>query len=220
MGINHDKIVSYLDSLILPRDEAITKMEKLAEKENVPIMDLIGMETLLQLLRLSSPKRILEIGAAIGYSSIRMATALPDAKVVTIERDEIRYEQAVKHIKETGLSENIQLVFGDALEVFEHIEKEGPYDFIFIDAAKGQYEKFFTMYEPLLAENGVIITDNVLFKGLVAEAHETVEPKRIRNLVKKIDHFNQWLMNHPDYVTSILPVGDGIAISKRRGEKR
>ncbi|MGM0835850.1 MAG: O-methyltransferase [Bacillota bacterium] len=218
--MNHEKIVSYLDSLILPRDEAITKMEKLAEKENVPIMDLVGMETLLQLLRLSSPKRILEIGAAIGYSSIRMATALPDAKVVTIERDEVRYEQAVKHIKETGLTENIQLVFGDALEVFELIEKEGHYDFIFIDAAKGQYEKFFTMYEPLLAENGVIITDNVLFKGLVAEAHDTVEPKRIRNLVKKIDHFNQWLMKHPDYVTSILPVGDGIAISKRRGEKR
>ncbi|WP_263629486.1 O-methyltransferase [Bacillus tianshenii] len=219
MGINHDKIISYLDSLILPRDEVITKMEKLAVKENVPIMDLVGMETLLQLLRLSGPKRILEIGAAIGYSSIRMATALPDAKVVTIERDEVRFKQAVEHIKEAGCTEQIQLVFGDALEVFGEIEKEGQYDFIFIDAAKGQYEKFFTMYEPLLAENGVIITDNVLFKGLVAEMHETIEPKRIRNLVKKIDHFNHWLMNHPDYVTSILPVGDGIAISKRRGER-
>ncbi|MCA1318833.1 O-methyltransferase [Bacillus tianshenii] len=217
--MNHDKIISYLDSLILPRDEVITKMEKLAVKENVPIMDLVGMETLLQLLRLSGPKRILEIGAAIGYSSIRMATALPDAKVVTIERDEVRFKQAVEHIKEAGCTEQIQLVFGDALEVFGEIEKEGQYDFIFIDAAKGQYEKFFTMYEPLLAENGVIITDNVLFKGLVAEMHETIEPKRIRNLVKKIDHFNHWLMNHPDYVTSILPVGDGIAISKRRGER-
>lgn len=219
MGINQNKVVSYLDSLILPRNEIVTKMEKLAEKEFVPIMDLVGMEALLQLLRLSRPKRILEIGAAIGYSAIRMAQTLPETQIVTIERDEVRYQQAKGHVEEAGHTQQIQLIFGDALEVFEQVEAQGPYDLIFVDAAKGQYERFFTMYEPLLAKNGVIITDNVLFKGLVAEEQELVEPKRIRNLVKKIDHYNRWLMKHPNYVTSILPVGDGIAISKRRGEE-
>jgi predicted O-methyltransferase YrrM len=218
LGASENKVIAYLDALILPRNEEVTKMEKLAEKDNVPIMDLVGMETLLQLLRLSKPKRILEIGAAIGYSAIRMSQALPEAAIVTIERDETRYQQAKEHIENTGLDKRIQLILGDALEVFNQVEQEAPYDLIFVDAAKGQYERFFTMYEPLLAKDGVIITDNVLFRGLVAADHETIEPKRIRNLVKKIDRYNKWLMEHPDYMTAILPVGDGIAISKKRGE--
>lgn len=220
MEANENKVITYLNNLTPPRNELISKMENLAQKENVPIMDLVGMETLLQLLRLSMPKRILEIGAAIGYSAIRMAQALPEVTIVTIERDEHRYLQAKEHIEQAGLQDRIQLIFGDALEVFDQVEKEAPFDFIFVDAAKGQYERFFTMYETLLNEAGIIITDNVLFRGMVAEDHESIEPKRIRNLVKKIDKYNRWLMEHPDYITTILPVGDGIAISKKRGEER
>lgn len=219
MEANENKVITYLDSLVPTRNDLVTKMEKLAQLENVPIMDLVGMETLLQLLRLSQPRRILEIGAAIGYSAIRMAQAIPDVTIVTIERDEHRYQQAKQHIAEAGLSERIELIFGDALEVQAQIAQQGPFDLIFVDAAKGQYERFFTMYEPLLNDLGVIITDNVLFRGLVAENQETIEPKRIRNLVKKIDSYNRWLMEHPDYITTILPVGDGIAISKKRGER-
>ncbi|WP_237663711.1 O-methyltransferase [Sutcliffiella horikoshii] len=219
MEANENKVITYLDSLVPTRNDLVTKMEKLAQLENVPIMDLVGMETLLQLLRLSQPRRILEIGAAIGYSAIRMAQAIPDVTIVTIEREEHRYQQAKQHIAEAGLSERIELIFGDALEVQAQIAQQGPFDLIFVDAAKGQYERFFTMYEPLLNDLGVIITDNVLFRGLVAENQETIEPKRIRNLVKKIDSYNRWLMEHPDYITTILPVGDGIAISKKRGER-
>ncbi|TYS59166.1 O-methyltransferase [Sutcliffiella horikoshii] len=220
MEANENKVISYLNTLTPQRIELVSNMEKLAEKENVPIMDLVGMETLLQLLRLSAPKRILEIGAAIGYSAIRMAQALPEATIVTIERDEHRYLQAKSHIEHAGLQDRIHLIFGDALEVLDQVKKEAPFDFIFVDAAKGQYERFFTMYETLLNEMGIIITDNVLFRGMVAEDHELIEPKRIRNLVKKIDRYNRWLMEHPDYITTILPVGDGIAISKKRGEER
>ncbi|UAL46263.1 O-methyltransferase [Sutcliffiella horikoshii] len=219
MEANENKIITYLNTLTPQRNELVSKMEKLAEKENVPIMDLVGMETLLQLLRLSTPKRILEIGAAIGYSAIRMSQALPEVTIVTIERDEHRYLQAKAHIEQAGLQDRIQLILGDALEVLAQVEKEAPFDFIFVDAAKGQYERFFTMYETLLNEAGIIITDNVLFRGMVAEDHELIEPKRIRNLVKKIDRYNRWLMEHPDYITTILPVGDGIAISKKRGEE-
>ncbi|WP_404443922.1 O-methyltransferase [Sutcliffiella horikoshii] len=220
MEANENKVITYLNILTPPRNELVSNMEKLAEKENVPIMDLVGMETLLQLLRLSMPKRILEIGAAIGYSAIRMAQALPEVSIVTIERDEQRYLQAKAHIGQAGLEDRIELIFGDALEVLDQVEKEAPFDFIFVDAAKGQYERFFTMYETLLNQDGIIITDNVLFRGMVAEDHEALEPKRIRNLVKKIDRYNRWLMEHPAYITTILPVGDGIAISKKRGEER
>ncbi|WP_226680180.1 O-methyltransferase [Sutcliffiella horikoshii] len=216
MEANENKVITYLNNLTPTRNELVSKMENLARKENVPIMDLVGMETLLQLLRLSMPKRILEIGAAIGYSAIRMAQALPEVTIVTIERDEHRYLQAKEHIEKAGLQDRIQLIFGDALEVFDRVDKEAPFDFIFVDAAKGQYERFFTMYETLLNEAGIIITDNVLFRGMVAEDHESIEPKRIRNLVKKIDKYNRWLMEHPDYITTILPVGDGVAISKKK----
>ncbi|WP_404458722.1 O-methyltransferase [Sutcliffiella horikoshii] len=219
MEANENKIITYLNTLTPQRNELVSKMEKLAGKENVPIMDLVGMETLLQLLRLSTPKRILEIGAAIGYSAIRMAQAIPEVTILTIERDEHRYLQAKAHIEQAGLQDRIQLILGDALEVSDQVEKEAPFDFIFVDAAKGQYERFFTMYETLLNEAGIIITDNVLFRGMVAEDHDSIEPKRIRNLVKKIDRYNRWLMEHPDYITTILPVGDGIAISKKRGEE-
>lgn len=148
-----------------------------------------------------------------------MAEALPYTTIVTIERDEQRFHQAKAHIKEAGLEDRIHLIFGDALEVLDTVKKHAPFDLIFVDAAKGQYERFFSMYETCLTHSGTIITDNVLFRGLVAEDINTIEPKRIKNLVKKIDRYNHWLMNHPDYQTTILPVGDGIAISMKRGDK-
>mgnify|MGYP005755757715 CR=1 FL=1 len=220
MDIQKQEVVSYLQSLIAPRNELITQMEILAEEKAVPIMDIVGMETLLQLLRLHQPKKILEIGTAIGYSAIRMAEAIPDVTIVTVERDEERYNLAVQFVKEAALQDRIHLVLGDALEEHSDVMNAAPYDFLFVDAAKGQYERFFKMYEKLLKPDGVIITDNVLYKGLVATDYSNLQPRRKKSLVKKIDHFNQWLMNHPDYITTILPVGDGIAISKRRGEMK
>ncbi|WP_227521447.1 MULTISPECIES: O-methyltransferase [Bacillus] len=209
-----EKIISYLESLINEREPLLNKMEQLAKEEQVPIMDLVGMETLLQLLRIQQPKKILEIGTAIGYSAIRMAKTIENAEIVTIERDEKRYGQAEQFAKEAKLEDRLHFIFGDATETHELIEKMAPYDVIFVDAAKGQYERFFTMYEKYLAPTGIIVTDNVLFKGLVAENIEEIEPKRIKNLVKKIDKFNRWLMENEKYDTAILPVGDGIAISK------
>jgi predicted O-methyltransferase YrrM len=106
------------------------------------------------------------------------------------------------------------LIKGDALEIEDQVKKHAPFDAIFIDAAKGQYKRFFEIYANYLSEDGIIITDNVLFKGLVSEPN--IENKRIRSLVKKINEFNTWLMSHPHYYTVILPVGDGVAISKKR----
>lgn len=177
-------------------------------------MELAGIEALLQLLRIQDSKKILEVGTAIGYSALRMAEALPNASIVTIERDLERIQCAEEYMSRSKHGKQILLIKGDALEVEEIVSGQAPYDAIFVDAAKGQYQKFFEMYSKYLSDNGMIITDNVLFKGLVAESE--IESKRIRNLVKKIDGFNQWLMNHPDFHTVILPVGDGIAISKKK----
>lgn len=210
----NEELQTYIEKKIPTRATLLQEMEKFAAEQNVPIMELIGIEALLQILRIHRPQTILEVGTAIGYSALRMSLALPNTKIITIERDEERAQLAESYIERAGVKDKILLIKGDALEVEEEIKDFGPFDAIFIDAAKGQYQKFFEMYSKLLNDNGIILTDNILFKGLVC--HDHIENKRIRSLVKKIDQFNDWLMNHPDYDTAIFPVGDGIAISKKR----
>jgi predicted O-methyltransferase YrrM len=210
----NEKLHSYIDGLIPARNLLLTEMERYASEHHVPIMELAGIETMLQLLRIQHTQKILEVGTAIGYSALRMVTALPDAYVFTIERDIDRIQVAKEFIKRSEMDTRITLIEGDALEVEEIVCGHATFDAIFIDAAKGQYKKFFEIYEKYLSPDGIIITDNVLFKGLVAETE--IESKRTRNLVKKIDEFNHWLLNHSDYDSVILPVGDGIAISKRK----
>lgn len=212
-----EKIAQYWQSLLPEKPLFIQEMEQLAKEEHVPIMELAGIETMLQFMRIQKPKKILEIGTAIGYSAIRMAEANERAEIITIERDEARYRQAIQFIQRAGLENRICVLLGDALELAAKVGKMGPYDAIFIDAAKGKYKKFFEIYTPYLVKNGVVYSDNVLFKGLVAQA--VIEKKRIRQLASKIRQYNQWLMNHPLFSTVILPVGDGLAISIYRGEK-
>lgn len=210
----NQELQKYIENKIASRNELLQEMEAFAHQENVPIMELIGIEALLQILRIQRPKALLEVGAAIGYSALRMSYACPDCTIITIERDEERAKLAEQFIERAGKSKDIILIKGDALEVSETVKGFGPFDVIFIDAAKGQYQRFFEIYSNFLNDNGIIITDNILFKGLVAS--EQIEMKRTRQLVKKIDAFNDWLMNNENYDTAILPVGDGIAISKKR----
>ncbi|MEQ7682474.1 MULTISPECIES: O-methyltransferase [Bacillus] len=216
MNDRYEQINEYINAMLKPRPDKVKKLEAYAKEHHVPIMEEAGIEVLLQMLSIQQAKNILEIGAAIGYSAIRMALELPDANIYTIERDDKRYEVAVNNIKDFEMENRVHVMHGDALELSESVRVTAPYDAIFIDAAKGQYTNFFELYEPMLAPDGVIFTDNVLFKGLVAQNHSDIEPKRRRKLVEKIDQYNQWLMNRPDYQTVILPVGDGIAISKKK----
>lgn len=207
-------VEQYIEGMIPQRSEFFQRIEKYAHEHQVPIMERTGIEALLQLLRIGQPQSILEVGTAIGYSALRMADAVPTAQIVTIERDKERYAQAEHYFAQTDLAKNIQLIKGDALEVEAEVKDLALFDVIFIDAAKGQYKKFFEIYSQYLSEDGIIITDNVLFKGLVCEPE--IENRRIRSLVKKINEFNHWLMSNKDYYTVILPVGDGVAISKKR----
>jgi predicted O-methyltransferase YrrM len=209
-----EKLHSYIEELVQNRSNLFEEMEQYARTHQVPIMELSGIETILQILRISQPKKILEVGTAIGYSALRMATVLPDTTIVTIERDSERYTVAEEYIKRANKDHQISIIKGDALEIEPLVETFGLFDAIFIDAAKGQYKKFFEMYSKYLGEQGLIITDNVLFKGLVCE--DTIESKRLRSLVSKIKDFNKWLMEHSEYDSVIIPVGDGVAISKKR----
>jgi predicted O-methyltransferase YrrM len=220
VGGKNMSIDEYLQSLIPKRNGLIAAMEEYARLHNVPIMEPEGIEALLQILRLKNPQAILEVGAAIGYSALRMAEALPDVKIVTIERDEERIGLAKENIGKACAQDQVTLIEGDALEVTESIKEYGTFDAIFIDAAKGQYRKFFELYEPFLNDSGIIVTDNVLFKGLVAVPEEEIELRRIRSLVRKIKEYNVWLHEHPDYDTVILPIGDGVAISKHKGKQQ
>ena len=212
--LKKDKVDIYIESLIAKRPAFFLEMELYADENKIPIMEISGMEAMIQFLRIKQPKKILEIGTAIGYSALRMAHALPNTKIVTIERDEERAHLADQYFQQFDHNGQIHLVKGDALEAEELARNYGPYDAVFIDAAKGQYKKFFELYSRFVNEQGIIITDNVLFKGLVAE--EAIQHKRTDQLVKKIKVFNEWLMSQPDYYTIILPVGDGVAISQKR----
>ncbi|MCB5235708.1 MULTISPECIES: O-methyltransferase [Niallia] len=213
--MQNKQLLDYMENLIPARSNQISEIEQYAKENEVPIMELIGIEALLQLLRIQQPKKILEVGTAIGYSALRMAEVLPSSQIITIERDEQRHLVAKENVKKLKRESQIVLLYGDALELESIVKQYGPFDAIFIDAAKGQYQKFFDLYSQFLTNDGIVYTDNILFHGLVAE--EEIDSRNLRQLVRKIRNYNQWLMENQDYHTAILPVGDGIAISKKRG---
>lgn len=210
----NEELQNYIDSFIQPRDGIFFEMEEYAKLHGVPIMEPAGIETMLQLLRIQQPESILEVGTAIGYSAMRMASALPKSHIITMERDEDRCQLAAEYMKRAGMQEQITLMKGDALELEAEAAVHAPFDAIFIDAAKGQYKRFFERYSRYLKPGGIIITDNILFKGLVY--NQEAASKRARNLAKKIDEFNRWLVANEEYDTIILPIGDGVAVSKMR----
>ncbi|QHE53079.1 O-methyltransferase [Pontibacillus sp. HMF3514] len=205
---------TYLMKTLDEPDEHIQQLQTYAQDHRVPIMEPLGIEFLEQLIRMKQPKRILEIGAAIGYSAIRMAQCYPHSEIVTVEREEQRYHEAVQNIQDAQLENRIKVVFGDALEVSDDLLSQGPYDVLFIDAAKGQYQRFFELFTPSLAKDGVIISDNVLFKGYVADNPNDGSNKA--KIARKIEAYNEWLIQHPDFKTNIVPIGDGVAISTKR----
>ncbi|SDC19161.1 O-methyltransferase [Shouchella lonarensis] len=212
----NNRVKGYVESWIPDRVPLLQEMERVAKVENVPIMELISLEMMLSHLLLQQPKRILEIGTAIGYSAIRMALAIPSAHIVTIERDPVRFAQAEGFVTEAKLQDRITLIHADATEAVNQVVHFQPFDVLFIDAAKGQYRTFFEQYEPFVKAGGVIWSDNVLFRGLVAVADEEISEKRLRPLVKKIRHYNEWLMKHPTYETRVYPIGDGVACSVKK----
>ena len=186
----------------------IEELEKYARDKHVPIMLKDGITFLTDYIKKNNIKRILEIGCAIGYSSINMALVSDDIKITTIERDQKMYDKAIKNIEAFNLGNRIDVIFGDALDV----EIDGTYDLIFIDAAKSQYIKFFEKFKYNLDENGVIVTDNLEFHGLVKDSSNC--SRNTKQLVNKIKKYVEFLKNNEEFETEFLSIGDGISISK------
>ena len=184
-------------------------IEYYAKSNNIPIMLKDGINFLTEYIKNNNIKKILEIGSAIGYSAIKMALVSCDIQVTTIERDKSMYDEAIKNISEMELNNQINVIFDDALNV----ELNEKYDLIFIDAAKSQYIKFFNKFKDNLAENGVIITDNLSFHGLVIDSSNC--SRNTKQLVKKIRKYIDFLKSNEEFETELLSLGDGISISKK-----
>ena len=191
----------------------IKDLKEYAEVNNVPIMQEDGIDFLTTFIIKKQIKNVLEIGTAIGYSAIMMARADKDVHVTTIERDETRYMEALKNIKKFDLEDRITLIFNDALNV----KLDGEFDLIFIDAAKGKNKDFFEHFENNSGIDGYIITDNMYFHGYVEMEESEIPSKNIQGIVRKIKDYTYFLENHMLYKTTIYDIGDGIAVTERRG---
>lgn len=189
------------------------ELEEYAKINNIPIMQKDGILYLINYIKENNIKNILEIGSAIGYSSIMMASINSDIRITTIERDKDRYDLAVSNIKKYNLDKQINIIYGDAVDT----DITGMYDLIFIDAAKGKNIFFFEKYKNNLVKRGTIITDNLSFHGLVEDS-DLVKTKNQRGIVNKIKDFISFLDNNEEFATEYIPVGDKIAISKRRSD--
>lgn len=192
-------------------DNVIKQIKDYAELNNIPIMTDGGIHFLTNYISKNHVKKVLEIGTAIGYSAIMMCSVDNDVMVTTIERDEKRYLEAIKNIKKVNLEDRIQLIYNDALDV----KITDYYDLIFIDAAKAQNQKFFEKFERNLKEDGVIITDNMKFHGLVDKKVEDISSRNLRQLVRKVKDYTNFLKGNVNYDTEFLEIGDGLAVSKK-----
>ncbi len=197
--------------------ELILEMEEYAKAHNIPIMQKEGIAFLMKYIKNNQIKNVLEIGSAIGYSAILMASSDKDVKVTTIERDEVSYMECLKNVKKCGLENKINVVFQDALEV--NLSEKTEYDLIFIDAAKAQYRKFFEKFQYFLAPKGVIITDNLKFHGYVGKS-DTIESKNLKQLVEKIEAYIDFLNTNEEFETKFYDIGDGISVSMRKQNEK
>ena len=188
----------------------VEQIKNSALKNNIPIIQDEGLEFISNYIKENNVKTILEIGSAVGYSAIKMALIDKEIRVTTIERDSSRYKEAVQNINSTNLKNQITIYNIDA---FDYIDNN-KYDLIFIDAAKAQYIKFFEKFKNNLDDNGVIISDNLKFHGLV-EHPENTKNKNTRQLVEKIKKYIEFLKENKEFKTTFYNVGDGIAISEK-----
>ena len=211
-GITHDYMEEYIRGLIPDSKGTLKKLEEFAKENAVPI---VQKETkfLEFMVSMKKPIRILEFGTAIGYSATLMYEAAgTKPQITTIERDENMIKYAKENLEKLGLQDKIIIKQGDCLEILEKLEE--PYDLIFMDAGKGHYNHFLPHCLRLLEKDGIIIADNVLFRGMVA-SKELVKRRKI-TIVKRMRTYLDLVSSDEDLITSVIPMGDGIAVTKRR----
>ena len=195
----------------MPNYELLIEIEKYGRDNKIPILLDDTLEYITKILQDVKPKRILEIGTAIGFSSICFSKYLSeDGRIDTIEIESLRVEQALENIQKVGVQDKIRVLEGDALDILPYLTEE--YDVIFIDAAKGKYLEFFEHALRLSKKGGYIIADNVLYKGMVQSDYNK---HKQRTAVNKLRNFIQMVLEHPKLESELIDIGDGLTVSKK-----
>lgn len=213
-SINYEYILRYIHDVLPKQEGLIAELERFAKEHEVPISQPETIKMLEVLIKLGGRKNILEVGSAIGYSAVRMAMANPEAEIQTIEINHDAAEYAKSTFKRAGLSDRIRLTEGDANVILPQFAADGmKFDMIFVDAAKAQYLNFFEPCMNMLVCGGLLVSDNILYKGMTATDELVLHRKR--TIVKRLRVYIDMLCSHPQLDTAVLPVGDGVALSYR-----
>ncbi len=209
-NITNHKVKKYIDGLYKPAGGMLGKLRTDSEQRDIPII-MKDTEMLMEsIIRISKPERLLELGTAVGYSAIFFAGLSADMKITSIEISDRMYEEAIGNIGLAGLNDRIEVIRGDASEVLQGLDQK--YQMIFIDAAKGHYREFFDLCLKLSLPGTIIISDNILYKGITA-SEEFLENKRNKTIMRRMREYLGYITETNGIQTSILPVGDGVAIS-------
>ncbi len=215
-GITYDYMEQYLRGLIPSNSAILEELEIFAMENRVPIVQKETAKFLELMITMNKPKKILELGTAIGYSSILMSLVCGVAsEITTIERDEKMIEIANDNIKKYGLQNQITVIQGDCLKILENLK--GEYDMIFMDAGKGHYNHFLPHCLRLLKKEGVLIADNVLFRGMVAS--KELATRRKITIIKRMQSYLELVSNDDELITSVIPMGDGISVTVRKNKE-
>lgn len=212
MTILSDHVQTYLERIRPARSQVMEEMESVAHRDNVPIVSWETGRLLATIVGVLDPELVLEVGTAIGYSTLHMAEALGRGRIVTLERDPTRIEQAQRYLDRAGVADKVEIVEGDALESIESLE--GPFDMLFLDASKDEYAKYLELAEPKLNDRAVLAVDNLLMSGEVALSPGDETNWRNESL-EAARAFNAQLLGSTSWTGSVLPVGDGVGLAFR-----
>jgi predicted O-methyltransferase YrrM len=208
-NINEEYIEEYIRSIIPDNNEHLKELEIYAKENHIPIIEPEVAQLLKVILKSKKPQKILEVGTAIGYSALIMAEATGGkSSIHTIERNENMIKLAEENISISPYGDRIKIIEGEAEEILSNLDYI--YDFIFLDAAKGQYLEFFNLSIKLLKPEGLLVCDNVLFRGMVAT--DSLVVRRKKTIVKRLRSFLKYINDIEGYTSCIMPLGDGVAI--------
>lgn len=200
----------YLERLLPPREPLLARLEGVAERDDVPISDPEVGRLLTVLARATGARRIVEVGTAIGYGTLCLARGAPEATLLSIDHDPERLEAARRVLAEAGVEERVELVEGEALEVLARLP--GPIDLAYVDAVKTDYRRYLDLLLPKLTVGGLLVFDNLLWKGWIAEPPEEQEDDEETEALRA---FNGYLMMHPQLSAVVLPLGDGVGLASK-----
>lgn len=211
--INYEFITEYIRATIKSNTGMLAELEDYAKKNHVPIIQPEVAAFIKVIGNIHRPGRILEVGTAIGYSSILFSGFIKENGIIdTIERNDEMIELSRKNIKSMGLQDTINVIAGDAIDVLACLDKR--YDMIFLDAAKGQYSEFFDHSKRMLVSGGLLVCDNVLYKGMIASDDLVVDRKK--TIVARMRSFLKTLCGDDSFETSLIPIGDGVTLSFKK----